>query len=184
MRRTFCNIFSVVFTLIKFSILKLFHLSGFHFNCIERFSPNVVVEFNRKSIVFFGKKVRVHSGCKIKVRSGAHLYIGSNVRINYNCIIISRENIKIDDNTEIGPNVMIFDHDHDYKAGLKKELFITKRIIIGKNCWIGAGTTILKGTTIGDNCVIAAGSVVNGNLPDNTVLIQKKETNYNNYGSC
>ena len=35
-------------------------------------------------------------------------------------------------------------------------------------------TVILRGTTIGDNAVIAAGSVVKGNVPANSVFIQKK----------
>lgn len=47
---------------------------------------------------------------------------------------------------------------------------------IGKNVWIGAGCIILKGTTIGDNCVIAAGSIVTGNVESNNIYVQKKET--------
>lgn len=46
-----------------------------------------------------------------------------------------------------------------------------KPIEIGNNVWIGLNTTILKNTRIGNNCVIAAGSVVKGQFPDN-VLIQ------------
>lgn len=46
-----------------------------------------------------------------------------------------------------------------------------KTIKVGNNVWIGLNVTILKGTVIGNNCVIAAGSVVKGEFPDN-VLIQ------------
>lgn len=46
---------------------------------------------------------------------------------------------------------------------------IPKPIIIGKNVWIGANVTILGGVTIGDNSVVAAGSVVNKDVPENTV---------------
>lgn len=42
-------------------------------------------------------------------------------------------------------------------------------ISIGNNVFIGANTTILGGTTIGDNVIVAAGSVVCGDLPSNTV---------------
>jgi acetyltransferase-like isoleucine patch superfamily enzyme len=38
-------------------------------------------------------------------------------------------------------------------------------IEIGNNVWIGAGCVILPGTVIGDDAVIAAGSVVRGNVP-------------------
>lgn len=40
---------------------------------------------------------------------------------------------------------------------------------IGRNCWIGAGTTILPGVTIGDNTVVGAGSLVTRDLPANVV---------------
>ena len=36
--------------------------------------------------------------------------------------------------------------------------------------WIGAKATFLDGSTIGNNCVVAAGAVVNGIFPDNTVV--------------
>ncbi len=38
-------------------------------------------------------------------------------------------------------------------------------IHIGKNCWIGMNTVILKGVTIGYNSIIGAGSVVNSDIP-------------------
>ena len=46
-----------------------------------------------------------------------------------------------------------------------------EEIIIGDNVWVCINSTILKGTVIGNNCVVAANSVVKGKFPDN-VLIQ------------
>lgn len=46
----------------------------------------------------------------------------------------------------------------------------TKPIEIGKDCFIGANSIILKGTVIGDGCVIGAGSVVCGKFEPNTVI--------------
>jgi acetyltransferase-like isoleucine patch superfamily enzyme len=45
------------------------------------------------------------------------------------------------------------------------------RIIIGNNVFIGINTTILPGTTIGDNCIVGAGSVVRGKFPENSVIL-------------
>lgn len=42
-------------------------------------------------------------------------------------------------------------------------------IVIGDNCWIGTGATILPGCTIGDNSVIAAGAVVTKSVPENEI---------------
>ena len=36
--------------------------------------------------------------------------------------------------------------------------------------WIGAGTTILPGVTGGENAIVAAGAVVNKDVPANTIV--------------
>ena len=63
----------------------------------------------------------------------------------------------------------------EFRGGVKAKKFKTAPVVIGNNVWIGANAIILRGTTIGDNSVIAAGSVVKGNVPSNTLLVQKKE---------
>lgn len=176
MRRLFNNIISVFYSTVRFLLFKLLHGSRFSFQLPERFSPNVVIEFNKGCKVHFGKRVRVHSGSKIKVRKGASLCIEDDVRINYNCMIVCHNEICIEKGTEFGPNVYLYDHDHDYRVGLSQNQFITEPIHIGKDCWIGANTIILRGTSIGDNCVVGAGSVIKGNYPNNSVIIQKRIT--------
>ena len=42
-------------------------------------------------------------------------------------------------------------------------------IHIGKNVWIGANATVTPGVSIGDNAVIAAGAVVNRDIPANVI---------------
>ena len=180
MRRLFNNLVSVVYSAFRIGLYKILYQSNFKSGMIERISPNVVLEFNKGSEVTFGQRIRIHSGSKIKVRSGAKLVIEDNVKINYFCIIACQDNIRIGEGTEFGPSVYLYDHDHDYSKGLSsdsdEEAFKKSPIEIGKYCWIGANTIILRGTKIGDNCVIGAGCVVNGIVPDNTILIQKRDT--------
>ena len=92
------------------------------------------------------------------------------------CKIAVHERVIIGEGTLLSPNVLIYDHDHvfDSETGVHRKDFRTKPIVIGKNCWIGANTVILKGTTIGDNCVIGASSVVKASIPKGTVYVQKK----------
>ena len=176
MRQKINNLISVLYTLVKFCLIKLFRGKSFRFGLVERISPNVVTEFNRGSCVELENKVRIHSGSKIKVRKNAKLFIGKNVRINYNCMIVCHKEISIGEGTEFGPNVFIYDHDHDYRAGLKENKFLYDSVTIGKNCWIGANTVILRGTTLGDNCVVGAGSVIKGSYDSDSVILQKRET--------
>ena len=174
MRRSINNFISVIHSFFRFLLLKLIHGKRIKVATIERFSPNVVFEAAKGSCVSIGKCVRAHSGCKFKVRKNAVLNIGDGVKINYNCIFVCRERIDIGSGTEFGPSVYIYDHDHDYSVGLKAGKFKSSPISLGKNCWIGANTVILRGSSIGDNCVIGAGSIVSKDIPDNSVFVQKR----------
>lgn len=184
MRRKINNIISVTFSLFRFFIIKIFNYKTFYFKMIERISPNVVIEKEKKAKLIFGNKVRIHSGSKLKVRENGTVIIGDNVSFNYNCMLFCRKEIIIENGVEFGPNVLIYDHDHDYKiqGGLKEGKFIEESIRIGENTWIGANTLILRGSEIGKNCVIGAGSVVKGRIPDDTLFIQNKENIIRRYG--
>ena len=175
MRREFNNAVSVVHSAVRFALLRLVCGDRVKVSGMQRFSPNVVVEVNKGGKLTLGRSVRVHSGSKIKVRWQGEISIGSGAKINYGCIFISKKRIEIGQGTEFGPSVFIFDHDHDFRKGLKANRFKAAPVVIGKNCWIGANTVILRGTTIGDNCVIGAGSVVKGEIPANTVFVQRRE---------
>lgn len=103
----------------------------------------------------------------------AQLTIGNHCFFNINCSITCMNKIKIGDNCKFGNNVVIVDHNHNFMGG--SEEFVGSEIIIGNNVWIGANCTILMGTHIEDNIVIAAGSVVKGYIPSNTLFYQKRE---------
>ena len=44
------------------------------------------------------------------------------------------------------------------------------RLLLGDNCWFGANVSVLQGVTIGNGCVIAAGSVVTKDVPENCLV--------------
>ena len=51
-----------------------------------------------------------------------------------------------------------------------RHTLVTAPIHIGRNVWIGAGAMILPGVTIGENAIIAAGAVVNRDVPANMIV--------------
>ena len=122
--------------------------------------------------------MKMHNGAKIRVRKGGKLEIGKNFGMSNGCVVTAYDHIKIGDNVMLGPNVLIYDQDHDYQAegGVAAMKFKTAPITIGNNVWIGANTLILRGTTIGDNTVVGGGTVVKGDFPANSVIIQKRTT--------
>ncbi|MCS5422119.1 MULTISPECIES: acyltransferase [Psychrilyobacter] len=178
MKRHIKNLISVIFSFLKFSIIKLFHGKCFRFHLIERFSPNTELDIGKNSLLVLKEAVRAHSGSKFRVRNGAKLTIGKNTTFGYKCMITCRHEISIGEGTDFGPNVLIYDHDHDFKAtgGLTAGKYKYGSVQIGNEVWVGANVIILKGTKIGNNCVIAAGSIISGTFPDNTIIIQKRET--------
>ena len=72
-----------------------------------------------------------------------------------------------------GRSLTIFSTSHNWKNGNKipyDEAVLYQPVVIGNYVWIGANVTILPGTTIGDGVVVAAGSVVRGNVPNCSVV--------------
>lgn len=114
----------------------------------------------------------------IGVGNYGNLKIGSHCFFNINSSITCMGDIEIGNNCKFGNNLVIVDHDHNYRARGQytsdNPEFISSPIKIGNNVWVGANVTILRGTTIGDNCVIAAGSIVRGSVSKNTVYVQKR----------
>lgn len=166
----------LIFSLIKFCFIKMFHFKRFKFTAYNLFSPFTEIDLGKKSTLKLGKFVRARSGAKIKVRDKAFVEIGENTSFNHGCMIISHERVSIGDDVQFGPNVLIYDHDHDYriKDGLKNLKYKTASVEIGNNVWIGANVVILKGTKIGHNCVIGAGSVIKGEYSNNSIIVQKR----------
>ena len=104
----------------------------------------------------------------------AELIIGDNVGIS-GATIYARGSIKIGDNTLVGGNAKIFDNDFhplEIEARNKdiKEKIGTRPVVIGKNCFIGGNSIILKGTVLGDGCIVGAGAVVSGQFEDNCII--------------
>ncbi|MGM1429520.1 DapH/DapD/GlmU-related protein [Sphingobacterium lactis] len=103
------------------------------------------------------------------INYGKHTIIGKNVFINFDCVFLDLGGIRIDDNVLIAPKVSLLSEGHPIDPTNRQNL-IPKAIHIKRNAWIGAGATILQGVTIGENSVVAAGSVVSVNVPDNVIV--------------
>ena len=69
---------------------------------------------------------------------------------------------------------MIIDTDFHYRTPEGKwgtdPKAVSRPVVIGRACFIGARAIILKGVTVGDNAVIGAGAVVSRNVEANTVV--------------
>lgn len=80
--------------------------------------------------------------------------------------------ITLGDNVHITKEVLFITHDGGtllYRK-LIPDLEITKPIVVGNDVYIGVRSIIMPGVKIGNNCIIAAGSVVTKDVPDNCVV--------------
>jgi acetyltransferase-like isoleucine patch superfamily enzyme len=105
---------------------------------------------------------------------GTGIVIGHNSAVGAMSFLGGQGGITIGDDVIMGPQVKIFSENHNYgdpAVVIRKQGENRKGVVIGNNCWIGAGVTILDGVTIADGCVIAADSVVTGSVPADSVVI-------------
>lgn len=165
-------------------IIRLIY-NGIRFIGNPAYSNLLAVEFSTRiskssvSTLKIGKKFRARHNVEINIRDNAVVEIGDDVFLNSGCIITAREKVVIGDSTIFGPNVVIYDNDHMICDGtIVDNKFVTEPVVIGSNVWIGAGTIILKGSSIGDNCVIAAGSIVKGRVESGKMMVQKRDKEF------
>ena len=97
--------------------------------------------------------------------------IGKNVGIGMGVFIEESRPylVTIEDNVNIGPKAVILAHDSSYHSVCPEIPIITKKVIIKKNAYIGAGAIILPGVTIGIGSIVAAGAVVSKDIPNFSV---------------
>ena len=105
------------------------------------------------------------------------------VTIGENNILVDVQHIRIDltrpylltigNNNTLSDSVTILTHDYSWSVVAKRypgEIYpILGKVEIGDNCFIGSHTTILPNVKIGSNVIVGAGSLVNRDLPDDTV---------------
>lgn len=168
---------SIIFGMLKMCVVSLFSFGGISFSFPVRVDANVSLSVRKSGIIRLGRCVSLNRHARISATEKALIEVGNDSLIGYNNVIISRERISIGDNVMLGANVCIYDHDHVYsKLGIMREQgYTTAPVTIEDNVWIGAGVIVLKGVTIGSGSVIAAGTVVKRDIPENSLVYNQRE---------
>ena len=171
------RIFKRLLYIIKMILLKIYYSESIIIK--GKYSKISIKSINaldiKKGTIFLGNSITIEEYSKIGVRDNGIINIGNNFFANHNLMCVCHKKIDIGNNVSIGPNVCIYDHDHDFNQNGKiNDKYKTGKIIIGNNVWIGAGCIILRDTIIGDNCVIGAGTIVKGNIPNNSLVTSNR----------
>jgi serine acetyltransferase len=101
------------------------------------------------------------------------LRIGDRCVIGRGSHIVAHCSIDIGDDVYTGPYVYITDQNHSYAdpdTPIGRQWPVNSAVRIGTGTWLGTGVIILPGAVIGRNVVVAAGSVVRGEIGDHCVV--------------
>lgn len=116
----------------------------------------------------------VYAGSRINVNEGACLKMGSGY-MNYDCVIDVFSSVSIGHGVVISERVVIRDSDNHTICEAGSEVdsspkSIAVPITIGDHVWVGMNAIILKGVTVGEGSIIAAGSIVNKDVPPHCLV--------------
>lgn len=150
-----------------------------------------MLKFSKVQIILASlRKALIKLRCKT-VKFGKNVYIGRNCAITgiyslelKNDIYIGK-NVTIEVEGTIGSGVLIANNvgivgrrDHDvfsnetpafFARGVREDKSLSLPTHIGDGSWIGYGAIIMSGVTLGRNCIVASGSVVTKDIPENAI---------------
>ena len=108
------------------------------------------------------------------IECSGDLKIGERVIFGHHCTIGCKELIEIGDDCLLAEMVSIRDHDHNFERTdipIRAQGATGAPVKIGRDVWLGAKVTVLKGVTIGDGAVIGANAVVTRDIPARAIAV-------------
>ena len=103
---------------------------------------------------------------------GRHIHMGDYVYLNWMCVVLDNNEVRIGDHVMVGPCVQIYTAAHPLEAEPRNQGWeVARSVAIEDNVWIGGGAILLPGVTVGQNAVVGAGAVVSRDVPPNTVVV-------------
>lgn len=117
-----------------------------------------------------GGRVALQRGLRIVVDSG-RLSIGAGTNVNgFGTKILVAESVTIGAGCTFSWDVQILDNDFHALTVDGVQQPSRAPVVIGDRVWVGTRAVILKGVTIGDGAVVAAGAVVNKDVPAGAIV--------------
>jgi acetyltransferase-like isoleucine patch superfamily enzyme len=98
--------------------------------------------------------------------------IGNNVFLAHGVWMHGAGGITIGDDASIGPYTVIVSTQHEHVAGgIRQGELLHGPIHLKKGAYIGSHVVILKNVTLGENAMVAPGSVISRDVPDNAMAV-------------
>ena len=179
MAYAFRRLYGIIITKMRFSINGVKHKSykcyGIPYIEVEDGSEIVLGDNFAMNNGMINNMIGYGNPCVLRCRKG-NISIGENSGMSQATLIAFGADISIGKNVKMGGGVKIYTtdfHSLDYLDRRDEEQDCQNRkhksVVIGDDCFIGAGAMILKGVTIGARSVIGAGAVVTKSIPSDEV---------------
>ena len=128
-------------------------------------------EFDFKFVISL-EKADLKFDSKYDQFTGTPRYIGVNV------VFDDFKLIKLGNRVVVSDHAQFLTHDYSITTAQiavgkipKSDIALVRGISVGNNVFIGKKAIIMPNTTIGNDVIIGAGSVVRGEIPDNSIVI-------------
>lgn len=136
------------------------------------FEKNVAL-MRYPQLIRIGDQVVLKEGARIcPCNEQASVSIGDRTTVGYHTYIFASEQITIGQDCLIAPFVYIVDSDHsiDRDLPINQQPNLTAPVSIEDDVWIATGAKILRGVTVHTGAIIAAGAIVNQDVPPYTIV--------------
>lgn len=137
-------------------------------------------------MIAFGEKLTTGVGCRLEAfiadgNKSTKIYLGNRIQFNDYVHISAIKSVTIGDDVLMASHVYISDNSHGAYKGdandtspdippIKRPYYVTP-VKIGNRVWLGEGVIVMPGVEIGDGAIIGAHSIVNKNIPANTIAV-------------
>jgi acetyltransferase-like isoleucine patch superfamily enzyme len=141
------------------------------------YGPDLIVEcratVDGRGRVRLGRNVWLGRDCYIHVWPNAELVIDDDTYIGRGTIILCHESVRIGAKVMVAPNCHITDVNHGTAPGvpMRDQPLCSAPVRIETDVWLGAGCSVLPGTTVGQGCVIGARAVVSRSIPRGMIAV-------------
>lgn len=158
--------------------VQIKNLSNINLGCNVTLESYTILDGYAKNKIEVGNNVKFGSYSILSCTSHLSKYgkgfkIGNNSSCGRFCEFGSAGGIEIGNDVIMGSYISFHSENHYFNNTsklIREQGVYSQGIVLGNNIWVGAKVTFLDGVVIGNNCVIAAGSVVKGVFPDNVVI--------------
>lgn len=138
----------------------------------------VLIDCLSQKGVMLGDNVNIGEYTRIEASGsitdiGEGISIGNNSGIGSFSFIGGAGGVKIGQDVIMGQMVSFHPENHNFDRldiPIRLQGVWRQGISIGDDCWIGVKVTFLDGARVGKGCVIAAGSIVRGEIPEYSVV--------------